>query len=1094
MTREATMARKRAVGGETEHTEPAHDLRERAESELRARAGDGDVPAPDDLPRLLHDLRVHQIELEMQNEELRRAQQELEASRERYFELYDLAPVGYLTISEKGLILEANLAVARIFSVERTALVGKPITRFIVEDDQDTYYLYRKALFESGEAQRCDLRLERADSTPLWAHIDATLASDSESDSPVCRATLTDITELKRYAEALTESEERYALAAAGANDGIWDWDMITGQAYMSPRYKEMLGYAEDELGDSYAMWESLLHPDDRQAAVATMKALQSGEISEFRLEYRLRHKDGSYRWILDRGKAVRDEQGRPHRAAGSHTDITERKQAEEALRTSEARYASFIDATEDMAFIKDDELRYLVVNRVGEAFFGAAAAEIVGRTDEDVMPPDAVAGCRDSDLLALERGDMVIAEEPVGDRIYEVRKFPVALGSARVGVGGYVRDITEARRSRAALEERTQRLAALNELALDLADLPAEVSLQDFLTEKLMGVTGAAAVAFNDYELRDKALVLREVRFAEGLPRKVAAAVRKPLIGLRSPVSDEAYRTITENIVATLPTLTEASFGAVSPAIGAALQRALGVDRLVALVYVIEGRLYGTSVAALRSGVPDPSPDLLESFAHMGAVSLRRWRADEALKDSEERHRVLFEMLPTGVTVADETGRITEANRAAERILGLTPVAQRQRTIDGPEWSVIRPDGSPMPDDEYASVRALKEQRPIDNIELGVVRPGGETVWLSVNAAPLPDHRVAISYDDLTERKLAEEALRESEQRLELAHRATNDVVWDWDIVHDAQRWNAAGATVFGWTEIVEHAVTAAWWVERVHPDDRRRVEEGFFAVVDDPARSSWQEDYRFLKADGDYAQVMDRGYVLRDARGRAVRMIGAMLDITERKQAQDALADSATRLQATLHDTVKAMGEIVGLRDPYTARHEKSVTRLAIAIAEDLGLDEKTREGLMLAGEVHDIGKICVPAEILSKPAALTDMEYRLVQQHAQTGREILSGITFQQPVAEIVGQHHERLDGSGYPDGLAGDDIRSEARILAVADVIEAMASHRPYRPALGMEAALAEVRAGAGKVYDADVAAACERVIAAGFSLEEPDEGR
>jgi putative nucleotidyltransferase with HDIG domain len=201
---------------------------------------------------------------------------------------------------------------------------------------------------------------------------------------------------------------------------------------------------------------------------------------------------------------------------------------------------------------------------------------------------------------------------------------------------------------------------------------------------------------------------------------------------------------------------------------------------------------------------------------------------------------------------------------------------------------------------------------------------------------------------------------------------------------------------------------------------------------------------------------------------------------DVSERKLA-------ARRLRSTLTDTIRAMGELVGLRDPYTARHEKNVTRLALAIATELHLDDERREGLLLAGEVHDIGKIAVPAEILSKPSALTPMEREIVEQHPVVGRSVLSGIDFYQPVADIVGQHHERLDGSGYPDGLSGDEILLEARILAVADVVEAMASHRPYRPALGVQPALEEVRAGAGLRYDADVVTAGERVIAAGFDL-------
>ena len=185
--------------------------------------------------------------------------------------------------------------------------------------------------------------------------------------------------------------------------------------------------------------------------------------------------------------------------------------------------------------------------------------------------------------------------------------------------------------------------------------------------------------------------------------------------------------------------------------------------------------------------------------------------------------------------------------------------------------------------------------------------------------------------------------------------------------------------------------------------------------------------------------------------------------------------------RLREALEGTVAAMSQVVETRDPYTAGHERRVAELAVAIGRELGLDEGRLEGLRIAATVHDIGKIAVPAEILTKPDRLSPAEFAVITPHPRTGHDILAGIDFGHPVAAIVLQHHERLDGSGYPQGLRGDEILPEARIIAVADVVEAMSSHRPYRPALGLEAALAEIEAGAGSRYDPDVAAACLRAV-------------
>ena len=175
---------------------------------------------------------------------------------------------------------------------------------------------------------------------------------------------------------------------------------------------------------------------------------------------------------------------------------------------------------------------------------------------------------------------------------------------------------------------------------------------------------------------------------------------------------------------------------------------------------------------------------------------------------------------------------------------------------------------------------------------------------------------------------------------------------------------------------------------------------------------------------------------------------------------------------------DVIVNLGE---MRDPYTAGHEKRVAEIAVAISAELGFDGSRQEGMRIAGCLHDIGKINIPAEILSKPGKLTDIEYSLVKGHAQAGYDVLAHVDFPWPMAEVVLQHHERLDGTGYPRGLKGEEIIIEARILAVADVVESMSSHRPYRAALGIDKALDEIKHGRGVAYDATVVDACLKLF-------------
>jgi putative nucleotidyltransferase with HDIG domain len=210
----------------------------------------------------------------------------------------------------------------------------------------------------------------------------------------------------------------------------------------------------------------------------------------------------------------------------------------------------------------------------------------------------------------------------------------------------------------------------------------------------------------------------------------------------------------------------------------------------------------------------------------------------------------------------------------------------------------------------------------------------------------------------------------------------------------------------------------------------------------------------------------------------------LGITTDITQIKEHEIALLEAQTelqqqyqQLQQAWRQTIDVLSSTTEAKDPYTAGHQRRVAKLSVAIGNEMGLDEETQTILLLAGAIHDIGKINIPGEILSKPGKLNPIERRLIETHSTAGYDILKSLQLPWPIARIIYQHHERMDGSGYPQRLQGPDVLPEARVIMVADVVESMMSHRPYRMALGQEAALAEIRAGRGTRFDPQVVDAC-----------------
>lgn len=325
--------------------------------------------------QLLHELQVHQIELEMQNEELRRAQVALEESHDRYVDLYEFAPVGYLTLNADSTIAEANLTVATMLGVERSKLIHRRFAQFLIPEDRELWYAHFLSTKQLGERQQCELTIRHADGSCLCMHVDSRRIEVDYAPT-VLRITLTDISDRKHIEDTLRDRESQLALILNGAELATWDWDIKTGRVMFNERWASMRGYQLEEIKPNINFWKKSIFPADLLRVQNAINEHFEGHTPFFTVEYRARNKKGAWIWIMNRSTAIQhNEDGQPQRMTGIELNITPRKLAEERLRIAAAAFE-----TQAGIIVTDSHKHIMCVNKAFTGITGYDEKEVIGK------------------------------------------------------------------------------------------------------------------------------------------------------------------------------------------------------------------------------------------------------------------------------------------------------------------------------------------------------------------------------------------------------------------------------------------------------------------------------------------------------------------------------------------------------------------------------------------------------------------------------------------------------------------------------------------------------------------------------------------
>jgi PAS domain S-box-containing protein len=460
--------------------------------------------------------------------------------------------------------------------------------------------------------------------------------------------------------------------------------------------------------------------------------------------------------------------------------------------------------------------------------------------------------------------------------------------------------------------------------------------------------------------------------------------------------------------------------------------------------------------------------------------------RAEEKLQQSEEKYRTILENIEEGYYEVDLVGNFTFFNNSMCQIFGcsqeeMTSISSRQITDKENAKKLFKTFN-----DVY------KTGKPAKEFDWWIIEKDGNKKYIEASVSLLKDESDKPKgfrgiVRDITERKKVEEKLRESEANYRQLFDTSPAAIYRVDYKNG--RFLKANDVFCEYLGCSQEKITSLSPYDVLTEESKKlflaRVEK--MALGEEVPKTV---EYEVIDKKGKLWCLQLYNKNIYDAEDHVVAADVVAHDITERKQAEVKLQQTLDSLRKAHGATIQVMISAVEMRDPYTSGHQIRSADLARAIATEMGLPQERIDGIRLAGSIHDIGKLSIPAEILSKPTKLTNLEFSLIKEHPQVGYEMLKDVESPWPLAQIVYQHHERMNGTGYPRNLKGDEILLEARILAVADVVESMASHRPFRPSLGIDAALNEIEKNKDIFYDEAAADACLRLFREkGFKFRE-----
>jgi len=448
------------------------------------------------------------------------------------------------------------------------------------------------------------------------------------------------------------------------------------------------------------------------------------------------------------------------------------------------------------------------------------------------------------------------------------------------------------------------------------------------------------------------------------------------------------------------------------------------------------------------------PDPEISKEIKN-----IRKEVIEKGLNNSEDRFKLLFDFAPDGYYISDLKGNFIDGNKAAERITGYT----RAELVGKNYFKTGLLPSKDIP----RAVSALKQNRkglPMEPQEFNLNRKEGTSIDVEISTYPIRiNNKIYVLgiARDITKRKQLEKVLKQSEKEKEIVLAISPVHIVYHDLEHNIVWANKAACDSVGKSlKEIKGKKCYQVWAKR---DTICRE-----CPIDRAWKTAKMERGEMRTPDNRYWMVTGVPFV--NEEGKIIGAVESTMDITD-------LKITYQNLEKTINATIETISRIMDTRDLYTAGHQVRVSKLAIAIAKEMKLPSNKIETIRIASLIHDIGKIGIPSEILTKPGKLTDIEISLIRSHSKTGYDIVKDIEFPYHIAPIILQHHERNDGSGYPNGLKSDEILLEAKIIAVADVVEAMSSHRPYRAALGVDTALDEIIKNKDILYDGKIVDIC-----------------